>query len=161
MNTAIISTSGASAGIGFAIPVDTLKVVVNILIRDGKIAKPYTGIEYIGSAQAKVLGVTSGLVVLSVDKNSPADFAGVRGITQRNIFTLPSVGDVIVKVNGIPVNSESDFLQAIDLNSAGDIVELMIRRALQARRADDATFVEPTQAPIATKFADLVLKLKL
>jgi S1-C subfamily serine protease len=68
--------------------------------------------------------------VLSVEKNSPAYYAGIRGLTPRNMFSLPVLGDIIIKVNGIPVNSEGDFLQAVDLKTSGDIVELTIRRCL-------------------------------
>ena len=67
MNTAIYSTSGASAGIGFAIPIDTMKVVVEQIIREGKIVRPFTGLQfYTGPYQAQSLGVDRGLVVLSV-----------------------------------------------------------------------------------------------
>ena len=67
MNTAIYSTSGASAGIGFAIPIDTMKVVVEQIIREGKIVRPFTGLQfYTGPYQAQSLGVDRGLVVVSV-----------------------------------------------------------------------------------------------
>jgi len=56
MNTAIYSLSGASAGIGFAIPVDTLKSIVETIIRDGKVVRPLIGITYLDSSQARALG---------------------------------------------------------------------------------------------------------
>jgi S1-C subfamily serine protease len=144
MNTAIISTSGASAGIGFAIPIDTMKQVCRILIRDGKIERPNIGIDYMSSTQAKSLGVKNGLVVVGIEKNSPADFAGIRCTTFKNSFSSESfsLGDVITKVNGLPVNSEADLLQAIDLNYLGDIIELTLSRTVQnskVRRAQEVT----------------------
>ena len=130
MNTAIYSTSGASAGIGFAIPVDTLKAVVEIIIRDGKVNRPNTGIQfYSGPDQAKVLGVERGLVVLSVVPGSAADHAGLRGVTRRDFtFSSFALGDIIVAVNGMRVDSEADFLRAIDEKVVGDTIEMRVLR---------------------------------
>lgn len=113
MNTSIYSPSGASAGIGFAIPVDvslstynimstcffffrththnnmkpsckkTVKFIVETLIRDGKIVRPVLGISYLESKQARALGIERGVLVLDVPVNSPAYKAGMRG-TRRN-----------------------------------------------------------------------------
>jgi S1-C subfamily serine protease len=60
MNTAIYSPSGASAGIGFAIPVDTLKSIVETIIREGKVVRPLIGITYLESSQARALGKEEG-----------------------------------------------------------------------------------------------------
>jgi S1-C subfamily serine protease len=57
---AIYSTSGTSAGVGFAIPVDTLKYEVNTIIRDGKVSRPALGIKYLDSSQARSLGIVKG-----------------------------------------------------------------------------------------------------
>jgi S1-C subfamily serine protease len=67
MNTAIYSPSGASAGIGFAIPVDQVKSIVVL------------GISYLGSKQARTLGITKGVLVLEVPPDSPAFVAGLKG----------------------------------------------------------------------------------
>ena len=64
MNTAIYSTSGASAGIGFAIPSSTVKYIVDTLIRDGRVVRPILGISYLESKQARALGITKGVLVL-------------------------------------------------------------------------------------------------
>lgn len=79
MNTAIFSPSGASAGIGFAIPVDQVKSIVETLIQDGRVVRPVLGISYLGSKQARTLGITSGVLVLDVPRDSPAYDAGLRG----------------------------------------------------------------------------------
>jgi len=76
MNTAIYSPSGASAGIGFAIPVDTLRTIVETIIRDGRVVRPLIGITYLESSQAKALGIANGVLVLDVPKGSPAAAAG-------------------------------------------------------------------------------------
>jgi S1-C subfamily serine protease len=79
MNTAIYSPSGASAGIGFAIPIDTVQSIVETLIRDGKVVRPVLGISYLGSKQARTLGINSGVLVLDVPPDSPAAKAGLKG----------------------------------------------------------------------------------
>ena len=56
MNTAILSTSGTFSGIGFAIPIDTLDIIVTMLIRDGKVKPVNTGIDYLSGAVARLLG---------------------------------------------------------------------------------------------------------
>jgi len=104
MNTAIYSTSGASAGIGFAIPIDTMKVVVETIIRDGKVTRPSTGIVfYTGPYQAQSLGVDRGLVVVSVAPGSPGANAGIRGIS-RSSFSSMALGDIVIAVNGVRVD---------------------------------------------------------
>jgi S1-C subfamily serine protease len=79
MNTAIYSPSGASAGIGFAIPVDAVQFIVETLIRDGQVVRPILGISLLGSKQARTLGINSGVLVLEVPPDSPAAQAGMKG----------------------------------------------------------------------------------
>jgi S1-C subfamily serine protease len=79
MNTAIYSPSGASAGIGFAIPIDTVKYIVETLIKDGQIVRPVLGISFLGSKQARTLGITSGVLVLDVPPGTPPAIAGLKG----------------------------------------------------------------------------------
>ena len=57
MNTAIYSPTGSNAGIGFAIPIDTVKYIVTTLIRDGKVIRPMLGISFLESKQARALGI--------------------------------------------------------------------------------------------------------
>eukprot|EP01041_Mallomonas_annulata_P002224 gene2224-4322_t len=130
MNTAIYSTSGASSGIGFAIPVDTLKAVVDIILRDGKVVRPSLGIQYLGGDQARLLGVDSGLIVLGVTPGSAAEQAGLRG-TSRSLFSM-NMGDIIIGMDGKPVANEADFLKLLDGKKVGDIIEMKIRRAISA-----------------------------
>jgi len=127
MNTAIFSPSGASAGIGFAIPVDTLKYQVQTIIRDGKVERPALGISYIAAAQAKALGVNRGVLVLDVPTNSEASKAGLLG-TYRRADGNVILGDVIVGINGDTVDSDLDLFRAIDKYSPGDSVRVLISR---------------------------------
>eukprot|EP00815_Leptocylindrus_aporus_P006261 CAMPEP_0116063202 /NCGR_PEP_ID=MMETSP0322-20121206/8273_1 /TAXON_ID=163516 /ORGANISM="Leptocylindrus danicus var. apora, Strain B651" /LENGTH=411 /DNA_ID=CAMNT_0003548773 /DNA_START=133 /DNA_END=1368 /DNA_ORIENTATION=- len=105
MNTAIYSPSGGSAGIGFAIPVETLKFVVKKLIVDGRVVRPVLGISFLQSAQARALGVKRGVLVLDVPPSSPAFKAGMRG-TKRTADGLIEIGDVIIKVRGDKIDTE-------------------------------------------------------
>jgi S1-C subfamily serine protease len=131
MNTAILSTSGAFAGIGFAIPVDTLQVVANAIIRDGNVARINLGIEYASGRIARLLGAPAGLVVLRVQRGSPAHFAGVRGAVQTGaLSTLREgvPGDVLTEVNGRSVSCAEDLLSALGACVAGDVVRLKVLR---------------------------------
>lgn len=130
MNTAIYTTSGTSGGIGFAIPVDTLKVVVELLIRDGGLRKVDTGLSLLGGAAAQALGISKGLLVTRVAKGSLGEVAGLRGEDgSRSRAQLK--GDVILQVNGQEVNREADLARAVNLAlGEGEVVGLRISRAI-------------------------------
>jgi len=133
MNTAILSTSGSFAGIGFAVPVDMLKVIVAMIIRDGKVKTIDAGIEYSSGLQARLFGIKQGLLVLRIRKGSPADFAGIRGLAEQSGFgAAPLVGDVISHINGQRVDSEADYLQAMDqsVSAEGGVIEMTVLRNL-------------------------------
>src|SRR6185503_1232783 len=115
MNTAIYSPSGASAGVGFAVPVDTVTRVVPELIAKGHYASPSLGVqtdETLSRAIARQLGV-QGAAILRVRPNGPAAKVGLRGarIGRRNAI-YP--GDVIVGLNGKPVDSVARLLALLD-----------------------------------------------
>ncbi len=134
--TAIYSPSGASAGIGFAVPVDTVKRVVPILIADGRIPTPAIGVVVAPEATAARLGI-DGLVVASVLPNSPAERAGIRGIDRVDGL----LGDVIVSIDGKPVRRLAELTEALEAAGVGKIVAIgMLRRentiSLRVRTAD-------------------------
>ena len=135
MNTAIYSTSGASAGIGFAIPVDALKTFVEILIRDGKLAPINTGLRGIPyrffSASRTVSFASSssnstGLLVVNVERGSAAEVAGLRASSD------PELADILVACNSIGVSSQADLDRAFFLAAAAaqNIVTLLVERRL-------------------------------
>ena len=132
MNTAIYSPSGAFSGIGFAIPVDTLKAVVSILIREGKTMRPVTGIRYVGGDQVKSLGIFGGILITSVDAGSPAFQAGLRGISRSQFLAPIALGDIIVAVEGRTVRTEADFLMIMDGRFPGETLELTILRSISS-----------------------------
>jgi S1-C subfamily serine protease len=129
INTAIYSPSGASAGIGFAVPVDTVMRVVPHIIRNGKYISPSLGIEVndaINQRLASILQV-QGVVILKVSPGSSADKAGLRSITvYRDGRIIP--GDVIIEIGGKSVDSVGKLLAKLDNFKIGDTVRLTIMR---------------------------------
>ena len=129
MNTAIYSPSGASAGISFAVPVDTINRVVPALIAHGKYIRPTLGIEIdadLNDVLSERLGVR-GVFVLKVAPHGPGAAAGLRGARlERDGTFVP--GDIIVAVGGQPVTSVSRLQARLDDFDPGARVSLGILR---------------------------------
>lgn len=129
VNTAIYSPSGAYAGIGFAVPVDTVNRVVPRLIGQGRYQRPSLGVVVdrdINRRLIRELGV-EGVVVLEVQPDSPAARAGLRGTSlTRGGRIIP--GDMIRQLDERPIRHTDDLYNALDHYQAGDPVELTIRR---------------------------------
>ncbi|MEA1831488.1 trypsin-like peptidase domain-containing protein [Methylobacterium durans] len=128
VNTAIFSPSGASAGIGFAVPVDVVNRVVPDLIRNGRVRNPGIGIIAGQEATASRLGI-DGVVVLRVLRGSPAANAGLRGVDLQT----GEIGDVIVGVGDKPVHRLADLTAAIEAAGLGQSVDLVIERGGRTR----------------------------
>jgi 2-alkenal reductase len=128
VNTAIISGSGSSAGIGFAVPVDVVNTVVPQLIAKGKYPRPGIGIAVLDDEAAASLGVV-GVVINQVMSDSEADRAGLQGIDYRQRI----LGDVIVGVDGQPVTTTDEFVRALQNFDIGGTVTLQVRRGDQVR----------------------------
>ncbi|WP_126444294.1 S1C family serine protease [Sulfuricystis multivorans] len=129
INTAIYSPSGASAGIGFAVPVDTVNRVVPQLIAKGKYIRPVLGIEVdegLNARLTKLLGV-EGVVILRVLPDSAAAAAGLRGAALAADGSLVP-GDIIVAVAGKPVRNVAELFARLDDHQVGEVVSLRIRR---------------------------------
>jgi S1-C subfamily serine protease len=126
VNTAIYSPSGAYAGIGFAIPVDTVNWVVPELIQNGRVVRPSLGATFASARVAADLGV-EGALVLGVVAGGAAERAGLRG-TRRDVFGRLELGDVIVQFGSEDVTSPDDVLLALERYRPGDRVLLGIRR---------------------------------
>jgi 2-alkenal reductase len=123
VNTAIFSPSGASAGIGFAVPVDVVNRVVPQLIRSGRVPNPGLGIMAGEEATAARLGI-EGVVVVRTLAGSPAARAGLRGVDPRT----GEIGDIIVGVNGRPVRRLSDLTEELERIGVGQSLQLLIER---------------------------------
>ena len=122
VNTAIYSPSGASAGIGFAIPVNTVREVVPQLIAYGKILRPILGIER-ASDQWIRRNQIEGVPIVRTYRGFPADDAGMVGARRGNRGEI-LLGDIIVEVDGQPIANNDDFLSAMERHRIGDTVEI-------------------------------------
>ena len=123
VNTAIYSPSGANAGIGFAVPVDTVNTIVPQLIKSGRITRPGLGINILSDQIAAQQGV-KGVVILGVTPGGAADVAGIVGTRQSPAGW--ELGDVIVKMDGVDVARSSDLYRALDARQVGDEVEVVL-----------------------------------
>lgn len=120
INTAIISGSGASAGVGFAVPVDMVATVVEHLERDGVVQRGQLGVlirDYTPQMEETLqLGTDEGALVTQVMEDSAAEAAGIE------------VSDVVVEINGEDVRSSRDLRNAVGLMRIGETVDLVVRR---------------------------------
>ena len=123
VNTAIISGSGSSAGIGFAVPVDVVNTVVPQLITNGKVPRPGIGIVVLDEERAARLGI-AGVIIDRVMPNSAADRAGLVGIDYENRL----LGDVIVAMDGETVSDLDDFVRLLQQYEIGQEVMLDVSR---------------------------------
>jgi S1-C subfamily serine protease len=139
MNTAIASKTGESAGVGFAIPVNTIARIVPQLIQNGKVRRPESGIGVVHLTDR-------GLLVLSLIPHGPAEKAGLQGPqieikkTQQGPFVQETrkvnyaAADIITAVDGKPVRTGEDFIDIIESKQPGDQVTLTVIRAGQQRQ---------------------------
>ncbi|HEY7217720.1 MAG TPA: trypsin-like peptidase domain-containing protein, partial [Candidatus Binatia bacterium] len=126
VNTAIYSPSGVSAGIGFAIPVDTVNRIVPELIRSGRVTRPGLGIQVADEQIAQRLGVT-GILVVDVTRGGAAAKAGIQP-TRRDSEGRLRLGDVITAVDGRKVESPNDLYLALEKFKVGDTVTVSLLR---------------------------------
>jgi len=128
MATAIYSPSGASAGIGFAVPVDTVKYIVTQLIENGQIVRPLLGVSILDSKQARqALGISKGVLILDVKPGTPAAAAGLKGL-RRTDSGIIEIGDIIIAVEGAPIEKEGDLFKAIEEYKPGQTVKVTVNR---------------------------------
>lgn len=126
VNTAIYSPSGASAGIGFSIPVDAVNWVVPDLIQHGVIQRPTMGVNFIPQRTLRQIGV-KGLMIEVVIPDSAAEKAGMRAPYRDEEGTL-HWGDIIVAIDGEPIESENDYLLALENYRVGDKIKVLVER---------------------------------
>ncbi len=122
VNTAMLSPSGASAGIGFAIPINTLRAIVPVLLEHGHLPRPWLGVEVLSDYWTRRYRV-KGIAIVSVKNNSSADRAGMVGMREDlrgNIY----LGDVIIAINGKPVGTENALDAQIQRYDPGESVRV-------------------------------------
>ena len=130
INAQIQSTSGSSAGVGFAIPVNIAKRIVPELIRTGSVQRPKLGIrprdvESLGSQVQ--LPVSHGVLIWSVQPGGPAANAGLRGMIQTDEGDL-ELGDIIVSIGGERVGNNDDLYKVLNKHQIGETVSVEIYR---------------------------------
>lgn len=133
LNTAIVSRSGESAGIGFAIPVNQIKKALPQLIKYGRVLRPRIGV---------IMGDTKyGVAILSVLPGSPADKAGLQGahrVMRGGLFSDylidVSQADFILTVEGTEVKSKEEAINALSKIEAGKQITLVVRRGVSRRK---------------------------
>jgi S1-C subfamily serine protease len=131
VNTAIYSPSGASAGIGFAIPVNTVKDVVPQLISYGRILRPMIGVEVASDGWVQRYQI-EGLPVVHVYPGLPAARAGLVG-AYRGPRGEVVLGDVIIEMDGEPIASNNDYYEALEKHAPGDTITIRTRRGSKTR----------------------------
>src|ERR1700751_4062473 len=136
INTMILSSVGQSAGIGFAIPINTAKAVLNDLGTIGRVRRPALGIRTvpISPELADQMGLAAayGLLIVQVVPGSAADRAGLKGGNERAyIGNTPIMmgGDLIVAIDGQDVQDQQDLSQIMNSHRAGDTVKITVFRA--------------------------------
>jgi len=121
VNTAIYSPSGASAGIGFSIPVDVVRYVVPDLIQYGEVRRATLGVEF------RQLRRGGGMMVYDVSSNGPAEKAGIRGLSKDNRGNWV-LGDVLVGINGKSITNNSEYFLEMEKYDPGEYVTLNLLR---------------------------------
>ncbi len=134
VNTAIYSPSGASAGIGFSIPVDVVKWVVPDLIKYGKINRPTLGIEIANAQTTQRLGMEGALIIHTVE-GGPAERAGLQP-TLRDRNGRIRIGDAIIAINDEKVKSGNELVLILEKYKAGDVVKVKIMRDKKEMEVD-------------------------
>lgn len=133
VNTSIYSPSGASAGIGFAIPVDEVNRIVPRLIRDGRFIRPALGVTAADPRLNRALELPKGVALAGVGDGTPAARAGLKPFTQRRDGRIEP-GDVITAVNGVEVGDLDDMLNELEKRQAGERVQITVWREGRTRQ---------------------------
>jgi S1-C subfamily serine protease len=126
VNTQIVSPSGAYAGIGFAVPVDTVNRIVPELIKHGKVIQPGLGVSLVPDALARRWGI-KGLIIGKVSRGGAADRAGLRGARETATGRI-ELGDIILAVDGKPVDTVDELMGIMEKHRVGDRVTVEVLR---------------------------------
>lgn len=125
INTAIISPSGAYAGIGFAVPVDNVSRIIPQLISRGRVTRPGLGIVPVSNSVAQRLGL-KGVIIAELADGGAAKKAGLRPALRYQDGSMEL--DLIVSLDGKPIEKVEDLYDLLDQRQIGDVVNLGVRR---------------------------------
>jgi S1-C subfamily serine protease len=139
INTAIYSPSGANAGIGFAVPVDTVNAIVPQLLKYGRVVRPGLGIVLL-SDQMAIANNIDGAAILRAVPGGPAERAGLTGVTQSDNGLRR--GDVIVQIDGGEIHRQSDLYRVLDQHKVGDEISVTVMDSQARRRRVKLTLQE-------------------
>jgi S1-C subfamily serine protease len=131
MNAYIPPATGASVGIGFSIPIDTLNRVVPLLIERGQVFRPRMGFNALNDLQAENLGILRGAVVGVVEPGSPAARSGLRGIVVDKPDHIQDIGDVIIAIDGHPIRNYGEMAAYMEKAEPKDKVTFDVVRGGQ------------------------------
>ncbi|MBD3314571.1 MAG: trypsin-like serine protease [Chitinivibrionales bacterium] len=126
VNTSIMTPSGASAGIGFAVPVNTVKRVIPQLIQYGKVIRPGLGVELLPDNIMSQYGI-AGVGIARTNPGSAAERAGLRGLS-RDYFGRVTLGDVIIAVDGKKIANSDELAYRLEQHKVGDSVTVTVLR---------------------------------
>jgi S1-C subfamily serine protease len=130
INSQILSPSGASAGVGFAVPVNIAKRIVPMLVRSGEVKRPKLGIgtRNVDALRNQLdLPISEGVIILQVAPGEAAANAGLRGVTQTENGDV-EIGDIIVGMDNEKIANNDDLYRLLDKHQIGDTVQLQIFR---------------------------------
>lgn len=134
MNTMIVSPSRTSSGIGFAIPVDTIKKIVPQIIQYGRVIRPGLGLTLLSDRYGQRLGI-QGVVIYEVPVDSEAYQKGLRGLTRSRMGRLV-IQDIIKEIDGKKIRSYDDLYNLLDDYKIGDRVTLTVERDGKTRKVE-------------------------
>lgn len=137
INTAILSTTGAFAGVGMAVPIDTVAQHVGSLLEKGFVSRATLGVSFAPVSMSKALGI-EGLLVSSVIPGGPASEAGLIAMRRGRL------GDVVVGIEGKRVDTPGDVVKLLDQYSPGKTVRVQLQRANLDLDGDDYSVVDLT-----------------
>ncbi|MBI3669728.1 MAG: trypsin-like peptidase domain-containing protein [Acidobacteria bacterium] len=138
INTAIFTPTGTTAGIGFAIPINTAKLIAQDLINTGRVHRAFLGVEaralWPGLSEALDLPVEEGLLIERATPGGPAERAGLRGGSRVAVAGMRKIligGDVLVAVDGQKITSQLDLNLYLNRKRPGDVVTVTLYRGRQ------------------------------
>tara|TARA_Y100000766_G_scaffold73513_1_gene61964 strand:- start:3814 stop:4959 length:1146 start_codon:yes stop_codon:yes gene_type:complete len=135
INTAIYSPTGSYAGIGFAVPVDTVNRIVPQLIEFGKVIKPGLGINIAPDSFVTNRLNTTGVLILNTVPGGGAQKAGLKATTQSANGRI-SMGDIIKEIEGKTVIDSSDLFRILDSKVVGDKVKVTVERGGESKKTE-------------------------
>jgi S1-C subfamily serine protease len=131
INSQILSPSGGSVGVGFAVPVNTAKRIIPQLIQFGEVRRPKLGISPFDvtrlSSQGVRLPIENGVLIRSVSPGGAAANAGLRGLSQDEAGEI-LIGDIITAINGEKIDNQDDLYRQLDKYKIGDTVQVEVFR---------------------------------